>query len=99
MNLLLLANVAASALLNAPQAAGATAPPIFEVGKTDVAIGLGLWAASEILSFMPRVRANGVIQLLLSLAIRAFPYEPPQRRREPMTLARFLQERIIGRRR
>lgn len=73
--------------------ASSQAPPVFEVGRADLAVGFGLWAVSEALSFMPRLRANGVIQLLLSLAIRAFPYEPPRRRSEPMTLGRFLQGR------
>lgn len=67
------------------------------VDRPEWAIGFGLWVVSESLSFMPGVRANGVLQLLLSLAMRAFPYEPPRRKPEPMTLTRFLRER--GRRR
>lgn len=80
----------------APAAAGPSAGPPENI---EVMIGFGLWALSEALSFLPRFRANGVIQLLLSLAIRAFPYEPPQRRREPMTLTRFLRERMTRQRR
>ena len=94
---LLLAEAATQLLLNNAPAAAPHQAPLFEVERVDVAVGFGLWAASEALSFMPRLRANGLIQLLLSLAIRAFPYEPPRQKREPMTLGRFLKGR--GRRR
>lgn len=94
----LLAQAASQMLLNTPHAAPAAGVG-FDVDRADVAVGFGLWVISEALSFMPRLRANGVIQLLLSLAIRAFPYEPPVRRREPMTLSRFLRGLGTGRRR
>lgn len=103
MALHLLAEVTAatSALLASPpaHAAAAAPPPVIEVDKADQLTGWLLFAASETLTFFPRVRANGVIQLLLGIAIRAFPYEPPQRRSEPMTLSRFLRERGGRRRR
>lgn len=96
---LLLAEAATQLLLNGAPAAAAPAAPALGVDQADLAVGFGLWVISEALSFMPGIRANGVIQLLLSLAIRAFPYEPPQRRREAMTLARFLRDWGRGRRR
>jgi len=46
----------------------------------EVLIGFGLFFLSEALSLFPRVKANGVLQLLLAAALRAFPYSPRGRR-------------------
>lgn len=39
-------------------------------------IGLALFVASELIGMNPKMRSNSVLQLLLSAAIRAFPYSP-----------------------
>ena len=41
-------------------------------------IGLALFVLSEIIG-MSKLRSNSLLQLLLSAAIRAFPYAPKQR--------------------
>ncbi len=41
----------------------------------EVLVGFGLFFLSEALSLSPRTRANGVLQLLLDAARRAYPYE------------------------
>ena len=41
-------------------------------------IGLALFVASEIIG-MSKLRSNSVLQLLLTAAVRAFPYAPKQR--------------------
>jgi hypothetical protein len=46
----------------------------------EVLIGFGLFFLSEGLSLMPKVKANGVLQLLLEAARRAYPYSPKGRR-------------------
>ena len=74
----------------------AKAPPdashlVSGLDRADQLTGWAFFAVSETLTFFPKIKSNGVIQLLLSIAIRAFPYEPPRRRPEPMTLERFLR--------
>lgn len=46
------------------------------------AIGLGLFVVSELIG-MSKLKANSVLQLLLAAAMRAYPYEPPQKPRGP----------------
>jgi hypothetical protein len=41
----------------------------------ELLIGFGLFFLSEALSLSPRTRSNGVLQLLLSAARRAYPYQ------------------------
>lgn len=41
-------------------------------------IGLALFIASELLG-MSRLKSNSLLQLIISAAIRAFPYEPKRR--------------------
>jgi hypothetical protein len=37
-------------------------------------IGLALFVASEIVGMNPKIRSNSVLQLVLSAAMRAFPF-------------------------
>lgn len=55
----------------------------------EVLIGFGLFFLSEALSLSPRTRSNGVLQLLLNAARRAYPYEP----RKPESLLGNLLDR------
>lgn len=51
--------------------------------NTEVLIGLGLFVASELIG-MSKLKANGVLNLALDIATKAFPYEL-KRREEPRT--------------
>jgi|1048.fasta_scaffold160863_2 hypothetical protein len=46
----------------------------------ELLIGFGLFFLSEGLSLTPKVKSNGVVQLLLAAARRAYPYQPKGRR-------------------
>lgn len=50
-------------------------------------IGLALFVASEIVGINPKWRSNSLLQLLISAALRAFPYEP---KRKPNPLDKLL---------
>ena len=43
-------------------------------------IALALFVASELIGMNPRMRSNSVLQLLISAAMRAFPFQPRGRR-------------------
>lgn len=51
----------------------------------DALIGFGLFALSELIG-LSRMRSNTVLQLLLTAAMRAFPYEIQQRQPEQRRL-------------
>lgn len=51
--------------------------------NTEVLIGLGLFVASELIG-MSKLKANGVLNLALDIATKAFPYEL-KRREAPRT--------------
>lgn len=53
----------------------------FNPEHTEVLIGFGLFFLSEAIG-MSKYRSNSVLQLLLTAAMRAFPYEL-QRRKKP----------------
>lgn len=46
--------------------------------NAEVLIGLGLFVASELIG-MSKLKSNSVLQLLLTAALRAFPYELKKR--------------------
>lgn len=50
--------------------------------NTEVLIGLGLFVASELIG-MSKLKSNSLLQLVLDMAVRAFPYEL-KRRQEPV---------------
>ena len=54
------------------------------VDQTEVLIGFGLFALSELIAFS-KLRDNSVLQLLLHMASELFPYE--LQRKEPATKA------------
>ena len=54
-------------------------------------IGLALFATSELIG-MSRLRANSTVQLLLGIAVRAFPYEL-HRRSTPAPMLEYPEER------
>lgn len=42
-------------------------------------IALALFVASELIGMNPKMRSNSLLQLVLTAAMRAFPYAPKQR--------------------
>ncbi len=47
---------------------------------TELLIGLALFVASELIGMNPKWRSNSVTQAVIAAALRAFPYEPRQKR-------------------
>jgi hypothetical protein len=50
----------------------------FDPSQHEAAIGFGLFVVSELIG-MSKLRSNSVLQLIISAAMRAYPYEPPAR--------------------
>jgi len=46
-----------------------------DLTQHEAAIGFGLFVASEIIG-MSKLRSNSILQLIISAAMRAYPYEP-----------------------
>jgi hypothetical protein len=53
-----------------------------DLTQHEAAIGFGLFVISEIIG-MSKLRSNSVLQLILSAALRAYPYEPQPKPRSP----------------
>lgn len=49
--------------------------------NTEVLVGLGLFVASELIG-LSKLKSNSILQLVLEIGLRAFPYEL-KRREEP----------------
>jgi hypothetical protein len=54
----------------------------FDPSQHEAAIGFGLFVVSELIG-MSKLRSNSILQLVLAAALRAYPYEPPQKPRGP----------------